>query len=58
MRLFLCTLLAALLLALSARSEIPGEIHFQYRDGPDLAKSEHCREKQTTEFFVGFGRRD
>src|ERR1700674_1891622 len=32
-RFFLCTLLAALLLPLSARSEVQGEIHFQYRDG-------------------------
>jgi hypothetical protein len=30
---FLCTLLAALLLPLSARSEVLGEIHSQYRDG-------------------------
>ena len=30
---FLCTLLAALLLPLSARSEVLEEIHFQYRDG-------------------------
>jgi hypothetical protein len=29
----LCTLLAALLLPLSARSEVLEEIHFQYRDG-------------------------
>ena len=33
MRFFLCTLLAALLLPLSARSEVLEEIHFQYRDG-------------------------
>jgi hypothetical protein len=33
MRFFLCTVFAAVLLPLSARSEIPGEIHFQYRDG-------------------------
>jgi hypothetical protein len=32
-RFFLCTLLAALLLPLSARSEVLGEIHFQYSDG-------------------------
>ena len=30
---FLCTLLAALLLPLSARSEVLGEIHSLYRDG-------------------------
>jgi hypothetical protein len=33
MRFFLCTLLAAQLLPLSARSEVLEEIHFQYRDG-------------------------
>ena len=32
-RFFLCTLLAALLLPVSARSEVLGEIHSQYRDG-------------------------
>ena len=32
MRFFLCTSLAALLLPLSARSEVLGEIHCQYRD--------------------------
>jgi hypothetical protein len=32
-RFLLCTLLAALLLPLSARSEVLGEIHSQYRDG-------------------------
>ncbi len=33
MRFLLCTLLAALLLPLSARSEVLDEIHSQYRDG-------------------------
>jgi hypothetical protein len=33
MRFFLCNLLAALLLPLSSRSEVLGEIHSQYRDG-------------------------
>ena len=33
MRFFLCALLAALLLPLSTRSKVLGEIHSQYRDG-------------------------
>ncbi|MEA3148468.1 MAG: hypothetical protein QOI53_4113 [Verrucomicrobiota bacterium] len=55
MRFFLCTLLAALLLPLSARSEILGEIHSRYRDGLIWLKVNVTRKSEPLNFLSDSG---
>jgi hypothetical protein len=55
MRLFLCALLAALLLSLSARSEVPGEIHSQYRDGMIWLKVNIAGKSEPLNFLLDSG---
>ena len=55
MRFFLCTLLAALLLPIVARSEILGEIHCEYRDGLIWLKVEVSRKSEPLNFLLDSG---
>jgi hypothetical protein len=55
MRFFLCTLLAALLLPVSARSEVPGEIHSQYRDGLIWLKVDVTGKSKPLNFLLDSG---
>ena len=55
MRFFLCTLLAALLLPLSARSEVLGEIHSQYRDGLIWLKVDVTGKSEPLNFLLDSG---
>ncbi len=55
MRSFLCTLLAALLLPLSARAEVLGEIHSQYRDGLIWLKVDVTGKTQPLNFLLDSG---
>ena len=55
MRLFLCALLAALLLPLSARSGVLGEIHFQYRDGLIWLKVNIAGKSKSLNFLLDSG---
>ena len=55
MRFFLCTLLAALLLPLVARSEVLGEIHSQYRDGLIWLKVEVTGKSEPLNFLLDSG---
>src|SRR6476620_6159325 len=55
MRFFLCTLLSALLLSLSPRSEVLGEIHSQYRDGLIWLKVEVTGKSEPLNFLLDSG---
>ena len=55
MRFFLCTLLQALLLSLSARSEVLGEIHSQYRDGLIWLKVDVTGKSEPLNFLLDSG---
>jgi len=55
MRFFLCTLLPALLLSLSARSEVLGEIHSQYRDGLIWLKVDVTGKSEPLNFLLDSG---
>src|SRR5260370_20614547 len=55
MRFFLCTLLAALLLPLSARFEVLGEIHCQYRDGLIWLKVDVAGKSEPLNFLLDSG---
>jgi hypothetical protein len=55
MRFFLCALLAALLLALSARSEVLGEIHCQYRDDLIWLKVDVAGKSEPLNFLLDSG---
>ena len=55
MRSLLCTLLAALLLPLSARSEVLGEIHSQYRDGLIWLKVDVTGKSEPLNFLLDSG---
>src|SRR6202022_4200347 len=55
MRFFLCTLLAALLLPLSARAEVLGEIHSQYRDGLIWLKVNVAGKSEPLNFLLDSG---
>jgi hypothetical protein len=55
MRFFLCTSLAALLLPLSARSEVLGEIHCQYRDGLIWLKVDVSGKSEALNFLLDSG---
>jgi hypothetical protein len=55
MRFLLCTLLAALLLPLSARSEVLGEIHSQYRDGLIWLKVDVTGKREPLNFLLDSG---
>src|SRR5260370_35198275 len=55
MRFFLCTLLAALLMQLSARSEVVGEIHSQYRDGLIWLKVDVTGKSEPLNFLLDSG---
>src|ERR1700730_6293437 len=55
MRFFLCTSLAALLLPLSARSEVLGEIHCQYRDGLIWLKVDVAGKTEPLNFLLDSG---
>jgi hypothetical protein len=54
----LCTLLTALLLQISARAEVLGEIHSQYRDGLIWLKVDSPRKSEPLKLPVGFRCRD
>jgi hypothetical protein len=55
MRFFLCTLLAALLLPLFARSEVPREIHTQYQGGLIWLKVDVAGKKEPLNFLLDSG---
>jgi len=55
MRFFLCTLLPALLLSLSARSEVLGEMHSQYRDGLIWLKVDVTGKSEPLNFLLDSG---
>jgi hypothetical protein len=55
MRFLLCTLLAALLLPVSARSEVPGDIHSQYRDGLIWLKVDVTGKSKPLNFLLDSG---
>jgi hypothetical protein len=55
MRLSVCALVAALLLPLSARSEVLGEIPFRYRDGLIWLKVEVAGKKEPLNFLLDSG---
>ena len=55
MRFLLCTLLAALLLPLVARSEVLGEIHCEYRDGLIWLKVEVTGKSEPLNFLLDSG---
>ena len=55
MRFFLCTLLAALLLPLSAKSEVLGEIHSQYRVGLIWLKVNIAGKSEPLNFLLDSG---
>jgi hypothetical protein len=51
----LCTLLTALLLQISARAEVLGEIHSQYRDGLIWLKVDNPRKSEPLNFLLDSG---